>query len=306
MPFKNESYIDINQFLDIKDPRIAYFLGLMWADGSIQKKEGSGYRVTITLVKPDMEKIAWIFSEIGNFCRRDEKGIKGWQDTIQFYVTCKKFHSFLKENNYHNKSGGCPRSIISKIPKHLQHYWWRGFNDGDGCFYCNKKNKCYRVLLSSGHDQDWNFVEDLFKELGITGSIKYKDGINKTTGNRSREAQYMILRKEEILKFGNYIYQNVDEDRIGFDRKLVKFRSMIDWFNSPQNKGKTMVRKKVQVLDRDGNKLNEFPSLRQAAIYNNINYKYLKSAMRKIKSKTVGDITFTQIDDDSRSTNPTK
>lgn len=274
-----KNYIEIDQFLDIKDPKIAYFLGLLWADGSIDNRVG--YSVNITLAKSDMDKIEWIFDELGVFSKHTDKSRDGWQEKRSFRVCCKNLHAFLKENNYHNKSGGCPRQILSKIPQYLRHYWWRGFNDGDGCFYLNEKNRCYRVLLSSCHGQNWNFVEDLFRELDMTGSIKYKDSINKTTGNRSMESQYLIIRKDDILKFGNYIYQGFDNDKMGFPRKREKFLSMVKFFGENTKKGKDFSHCEVILSNDNGEIIKKFKTMSEAAREFNIGFHSLKHFLYK-------------------------
>jgi hypothetical protein len=296
---------DISQFENIKDPSVAYFLGLLWADGSVSPKQ-EGYEITVTLVEDDMLAVEPVFDSIGVFQKVIKKNTNpNWKKALTFRLSCRKLHTFLFENNYHNKSGGSPELILEKIPEKLRHYWWRGFCDGDGSFTYSK-NTCFRVILASCFSQDWKFAHDLCDKLGMWGYERKREFIHKKSGNINRCSNFSLMRKEDISSFGNYIYQNVENDNIGFPRKYNKFKEMVDIFNLPQNKGKTMVRKKVQVLDKDGNKLNEFPSLRQAAIHYNVNYRYLKPAMWKVKSKTVGDITFTQIDDDSRSTNPTQ
>ena len=78
--------------------------------------------------------------------------------------------------------------------------------------------------IASSYHQNWNYVLKLFKKLKIIAKIKKTIQIQNNHKNKSSTIR---LRKfNYIKKFGNYIYQNREVDKIGFDRKYNKFKQI--------------------------------------------------------------------------------
>lgn len=115
--------------------------------------------------------------------------------------------------DYQNKSGASAKKILSHIPQSLHHYWWRGYSDGDGCFYYSRSKKnhaVYSYSIYSCYNQDWSFVSDILNKLDIFFSI------NKNTRTVGNSSHIRINRQAGIKKFGEYIYQGVE---FGLQRK---------------------------------------------------------------------------------------
>jgi hypothetical protein len=116
-------------------------------------------------------------------------------------------------------------TIVNKIPKKLQLYFFRGLIDGDGCFYENKKNKCYQFSLTSGHEQDWSFITTILNNRNIKYQVNKRIVITREN-KENKSSSIRINSKKEIKKLGEYIYKNFNEDSCGLERKHNKFISI--------------------------------------------------------------------------------
>lgn len=202
-------------FRDVKTPEAAYILGLLWADGWIYKD-----KIAIQALKDDLEFVIDIFLKTGKWSKQyGQRTNRRKQMTI--CTNNKMLREFLENCDYKAKSAAPADKILNKIPEHLQHYWWRGLFDGDGCFYVGKDNAT-QMSIASSYEQDWSYVEKFFNKIGIKffpskrQQTKRGDKIDKSSIIRS-------TKREEIIKFGECIYQNYENDKIGFPRKYEKF-----------------------------------------------------------------------------------
>jgi hypothetical protein len=103
--------------------------------------------------------------------------------------------------------------------------------DGDGCFYINQKQYTYQFSVASSYKQDWSYLEDLLKNYDIKYSICKRQSINKKTGKMNSSSVLRITNKNDIKKFGEFIYKDYDSDQIGLNRKYkifeqIKFKCM--------------------------------------------------------------------------------
>lgn len=218
---KSNLYSDFraDKFLNIQTPEVSYILGLLWADGFIDKPNAiSKNRIQCALVEEDFLDIENIFLLTGkwNIHKRFPKNRKPIKEAIIGNV---ELWNFLVENDYHIKSITSADKVLSLIPQELKHYFWRGYFDGDGWFNFQKGIK-YCFGLSSNLNQDWNFVIDLFKTL----EIKYH--ISKRETSHGNSSQICAHNFDGVKKFANYIYQNYDN--IGLKRKYFKYIEMLD------------------------------------------------------------------------------
>lgn len=210
----NKKFIDLEQFFNSKHitKESAYILGLMWADGNINSKR---YSVTVTCVRSDLEQLNHIFKKTGDWKIYYRQQTKNRQPQQTFYFGSKVFAQKLEEFDYKNKSVVSANRVLSIIPDELKHYWWRGFSDGDGCFYSNKN---YQFFFTGSLNQDWDFVENVWKQLDINYTL------SKSLSDRGNCSRAKISNKSGIIKFGEYIYRDYLDDRIGFKRKYVAFQ----------------------------------------------------------------------------------
>jgi len=212
-----DSYkINPSKFLKIENSEVAYFLGLMWSDGSICKKT---YKISLEIIKDDLEVILPYLNRIGEWSiyERDRNGWKTQKTitTSNYYI-----HSFLVENDYLIKSTASPDKILSKIPKNLQHYFFRGLIDGDGHF--KDKNGNYYFCITGDKNQKWDACENLFNNLKLNYKIK------KNKNKKGQSSIIKITNKKDIAKLGDYIYKNYGKDNIGFPRKYQIYKSIKD------------------------------------------------------------------------------
>ena len=211
--------VDANNFINCSTKEAAYILGILWADGNLNNKS-QHYKTCIELISKDFDDIKNIFLITGKWgfstrCRKN----KNSQTTasacqIPLYV-------FLQENDYETKSISSADKILSRIPNELKSYWWRGYFDGDGCFYFNRKNSCRQASFAGSYEQNWNFLEILLKKL----DIKYN--ISRRIQGKNKHSVVRITSKNDIMKFGSYIY-NTQDEFFGLIRKKEKFLQIIN------------------------------------------------------------------------------
>lgn len=216
---EKEKQFNFNYWTNLNNPEICYLLGFFWADGSLSKWTK---KFTFAIVEKDFKQIEYLFKKADgwkikthNYSEKDKP--QTIAETRSFF-----YFNFLQDLNYDIKSGESACKILSKIPENLQHYWWRGFFDGDGSFYAGKCTS--RFNLSACYDQNWNFATKLLNELGI----KYK--LSKTINKKGQKYSTIVCSNLKGVKiFGNYIYQDYAKDQIGLIRKREKFENILNF-----------------------------------------------------------------------------
>lgn len=194
--------IPLEQFNKIISKEVAYFLGYFWADGNIKNyKSKNGkityWRICLEIVKKDGSDILNIMNKIGKWSIQKRKRKKSWQETWSFVTNNKPLYSFLEENDYHMKSYNEPIKILSKIPKELQVFFWRGYFDGDGsCGFCGR-GRYFEV--SSTYEYKWTELINLCESLNVTNYKIYRDISKK--GHRSSKLKVYGYAIEPILKY---------------------------------------------------------------------------------------------------------
>jgi intein/homing endonuclease len=229
-------------FLEINTEEKAYYLGLIYADGTIvfDKTKTSPINAQSFVISLQ-ERDGYI---LNNLCKsitpyRDIKyeviKQENWSNKYTYKVTSKKLIENLnKWGVYRNKT--VANLNIPLIPNNLVNHFIRGFFDGDGCCYLkhtnhanntkkgNLTNKIMIVCLTS------SILEDFQKEMGIGKVI-----LQKKKNNRQSIYMFLIERKEEVNKFYDYIYKDAT---IFLKRKKEKFiygnPVLIEEFNNLQ------------------------------------------------------------------------
>ena len=108
-----KNIINTSLFTNDFTPESVYILGLLWADGYTDKKSN---RVSIECVKDDIEYFYPIFQTTGDFKLSErQRPNRRLQGTIS--KSSLELSTFLKENDYGDKSLSSPNKIISRIPK---------------------------------------------------------------------------------------------------------------------------------------------------------------------------------------------
>lgn len=209
--------------MDLTDKRTVYLLGLLWADGAFSFSR-SGGSVNIACVLDDAETIKRICSAHGLTHWRTKQATRQGQPwgRPQFIMGLPmgEARSYLLEWGLREKT--CPAKLLSQIPEHLRHYWWRGYLDGDGCLYIGRK---IELAFWSTYDQDWTFVRDLFSQLG------YADKLHETRyqrkGGRHCSSTIATCHRDAVRAFGAFVYQGDDCYQLGFARKHAKYVALL-------------------------------------------------------------------------------
>ena len=209
--------------IDTTQDENIYLLGLFWADGYVGKK----YDIRLELKSTDFEYIKPLlkiygFTKFGERRRYKNNKIFG---NIQnrFCISNVSLNKQLQQLGYREKSIISPNKVLSLIPENKHYLFWRGFFDGDACFYCKGSSHTFTVWGSIG--QDWSEVKSLLSKLNINdfGFKTYR----RQNGKHCSSCISVRIQKD-IEKLGNYIYK--DKLNIGFKRKYKKY---IECINPP-------------------------------------------------------------------------
>ncbi len=208
------SFIDLKKILS---PVGYYLLGFLWADGNLKKDSPI---VRCSIVEKDGDVLKDIFNQVGLWkIKIKPASIKNGvsrQSQVNFYVYDFYFYNFLKDNDFGLKSIRSPSKILNIIPTNFHYLFWRGYFDGDGCFYEGLSNS---ANVSGPIEQDWTDFLKCLDEIDVDYDFALYD---RGSGKSSRVT---MTNYEEIMKFGNYIYQN---EFYGLIRKLDKFKLIVD------------------------------------------------------------------------------
>jgi len=200
----------------VNDGKFVYFLGFLWADGWISKRDNS---IEIVIVESDFNELKDIFFNTINWNmykkQRSVNKVSFGKPQIRINKSLPELKIFLLNNGYALKSGGSPKQILDKIPKDLHHYWWRGYFDGDGSIAISK-NGCKNLSFWSVIDQEW---EDL---KNVMYSCQIKFNVYSYRRKCGCSSSLTVTNKNHILLFGKYIYPNLSYD-FGLKRKFDKF-----------------------------------------------------------------------------------
>ena len=113
--------VNMGLFYNITLPKIAYFLGFCYADGSIR---GNNSRVTITILVEDARELKNSFSKFGKYCYYEyDRSHKNRRNIGTFHFNSRGLWQFLFDNDYNEKSTRSADKILSKIPYNLKRFF---------------------------------------------------------------------------------------------------------------------------------------------------------------------------------------
>ena len=210
---KHNFSVNPDQFFNIKTAEVAYILGLLWADGTVYNKRYY-HTISIECTLEDFKIFSPILLTTGRWnCYYRNRPNRKPQGCAK--ICNKPLVAFLLSHGYGAKTSESACKIISKIPDHLKHYWYRGYLDGDGCI-----GKDGRLEFSSSYNQKWDFLINIFNDMKLT----YYNRLHKHTKNGNIHSSSSIrLNKKQSTIFGTYVYQNYKKDNIGLNRKYQKY-----------------------------------------------------------------------------------
>jgi len=222
---QNQPKVANNKFtrrlIQPKTPEAAYLLGFLWADGYISSTQN---RITIEILSTDFLDIGFdkILPEFGNWNVYLRNRPNRQAQHFATLTNNTYLHDFLIDNDYTSKNSS-PDKILSRIPKNLHQFWFRGLSDGDGCFYNGpvrlpvEQRYISQYCIGSTYEQDWSYMTKKFDKLNIT-KYSIKQGISKL-GHKNSIIR--ITNVKDIVKFGQFIYGSTLGPNLG--RKYTKY-----------------------------------------------------------------------------------
>ncbi len=257
--------INENYFYEINEPKKAYWLGFIAADGSINKTYN---KLSIAIKDIEiLEKFSidtestYKISEIKQFDKRTQKKYEEY--SIQ--ITNRNFVNGIKQHGItHEKT-----DVLSfpNIDEAFWPYFIAGLFDGDGSVFTNKSSRGIKCNLISTEEVLHRIDEILFEKFRIKSNKHIKVTNNKK--NVYKECWY-----KHAEKFLNYIYCG--------DRKIYLSRKY-DIFKNHEYISKT--RNRVQNIlkyDLSGNFIEKYDSIKLAAKENEI---YEQGIIKAYKDK---------------------
>lgn len=203
--FKNRGHrvgknSEINYFENIDTPDKAYFLGFIFADGSIQDLSTSTNNkktLSLTITKRDGYLLQTFlkYSGIKSTIYEIHKEDKNPRNQINIH-SCKIYDDLYKWGVRPNKSKEGIILTIPTLPNDLISHFIRGYFDGDGIAYSDKK------LGFCGNLQILQYIrEQLYKKVELNGNpqIFY---------NKTNHIYYLTFGTRDAQKIATFLYQN--------------------------------------------------------------------------------------------------
>jgi hypothetical protein len=213
-PRRRKNNIDIEKWKKMEDKYICYFLGLLFADGSIDKK-----RVYLGISSTDFNDIKENLKKTYNkACTYTKKRVEGWKEISCLYLLSMDLCDFIREFNFKGNDFSC----INHIPKNNIKYFLRGLIDGDGHLKYRTCDRGGSVLfnIASCHNFDWTILNKFFTEI-FNYTPRIVRNTHKKTGHQN--SVFYITSSAVLTSFFNWIYEDYEEDKLGFSRKYEQY-----------------------------------------------------------------------------------
>src|SRR3990167_3745530 len=236
----NKDYFEV-----IDTENKAYFLGLLFADGSVTIPKGNRQKViSLSLQEDDSEVVTLLNKEITPYkkmtIQRPTSIIKrGWKARATFSVGCDKLVNDLMNHGCINNKTTLGLGIPNLKTPFLKHFI-RGYFDGNGGLSVKitkntykrvsnnnikspfKENKLRGSLYFCSTDLDFlNYIKNILNSsCKIIGTVQLYD--KKTLNCLTRQIRYE--HKEDIKEIFNYLYK---DSKVFLKRKNEKFKMLI-------------------------------------------------------------------------------
>jgi hypothetical protein len=200
------------------NPTFLYILGYIWGDGHIHNGGiGKVNSVSLEIVKDDgldiYDKMLSVIKWNVAYRKRNNR-----REQISFSICNRILIEYLVSLEFHRKSYNYP-IILDNLSFDMKRYFYLGLSDADGCFYYNLKHYTTQYSISSTFEQNWRHISDIFDHLCIKYKIKKVES-KKKNGNIHIHSLVLISNKEDVIKFGNYLYS---DNFIGLKSKYEKY-----------------------------------------------------------------------------------
>jgi hypothetical protein len=223
--------IDFDYFKEINTEEKAYFLGFLYADGTIFDGGGANSRYEIRLMLHTQDRdILERFSR-AIYLGKDKTEENEFIDDNGVFRSYPRVKIYSKRMMNHLIGWGCtPRKSFSiRMPTFLSddllHHFIRGYFDGDGCI-CITNPDHPRVDFSS----NCIFIGELIAILTKNGMRCNKPGVNS---ENPLSGNVQMSSIDSVLKCYHYLY---DDATIFMQRKYNSFQELIAYTNEKRKK----------------------------------------------------------------------
>lgn len=237
----NENYFDV---VDTEEK--AYFLGFLYADGNISKRDNA---ISLALEYGDKEILEKFNVSIESdkpiyFCKRGKPHHK---DLCKLSIVSKNIKQSLINLGCHpNKTFTLEFPTEKQVPKELLRHFLRGIWDGDGCFsiglYKNKYRRLIATIISTENMCN-GIKEYLYNEILINSTVSFPKALSKTT----RRLSFCGIL--QVFTFLNWIYC---DSNIFLSRKYKKYMNIQETLLIEGKFGKFDLFESVDSKLRDG------------------------------------------------------
>lgn len=229
---------DISVFDNIKTPEQAYWLGFIWSDGYVMKREkknGIEYALKLSLSKQDIEHlkkfVIFMKSNLPIYEYTKTNAYENSQNEVRVVVNNCKFGKKLYDDFKIVPFRNDPSETINKIPKELYKYFIMGIFDADGSFSFyetfNKYTQIKVVLTFQSVEKLILFIRDyLYENKLINSKQKYS---KRHDGRDGDTFGYKICGINQATEILDYMYKDEEILKFCLERKYKKYKSLKDF-----------------------------------------------------------------------------
>lgn len=254
-------------FFDVLNEKSAYWLGFLYADGSVRLKNNRSGELKLKLKDTDREHIEKFLNDLGSDspikCGTNEK------DNSKFcYVLINSNYMIRKLFELGCLQNKTFKIRLPELNRETMSPFIRGYFDGDGSI-SKVKNRPNSFVVSVCSNK--NFNNDLFDYLKL--------------GKIYEEEKYSIIKIckiNEIKKFRDFIYSG-NGPRL--DRKQIVFQQIIDGYQRDYSKTKN---KKTYKLTNPNGRIIISTNLKSFCEENNLVYSTISNLSRGIGNSSKG------------------
>ena len=197
-----------NYFSNIDTEDKAYFIGLLLADGSINKRRGEYTIVSLHLAIQDLDIV-----EKFKYCTESENTIYIGNKSCAIRLTSRQMVKDLANYGIVPVKTGTETPKFGSIPDKLLRHTIRGLIDGDGWYSISNSNT--KIVTSVGICGSYNvcdYVQNYFSKVLGTGHLK----VSKVKDKNCYKIGYSSLNTAIAIAIVNHLYK---DSVIFIDRK---------------------------------------------------------------------------------------
>lgn len=205
-----QKLLDHNWLDDIDSEEKAYYLGLLAADGWLERNS-----LFIDLQQKDKELLSSLRNVVAPFIPLAyyKAGKSNVDDKVRLVITSKKWRERCEELQIGYRKSLTMPNMINNIPENVRHHFIRGYFDGDGTVgvYFNKSsNKKFCRVQFLGTE---SFLTGIHNSIGIpVGTI--------SQGKDEKIHRLTYSGKQRLFEIKEYLYK---DSTIFLSRKKNKF-----------------------------------------------------------------------------------